>query len=97
MRFSLTLERAVWRRGWGRGSGRLGGWGRGTGRLGEGWGRRKGAVGEEGLLCVQLSVHKQSFAELTHTYQTSEHSSVSYSGVGVDTGRRSHLENRLKV
>ena len=54
-------------------------------------------MGEEGLLCVQPSVYKQSFAELTHTYQTSEHSSVSYSGVGVDTGRRSHLENRLKV
>lgn len=87
MWFSLTLERPVRRRGWGRG----------RGRLAEGWGRRKGAVGEEGLLCVQPSVHKQSFAELTHTYQTSEHSSVSYSGVGVDTGRCSPLEKRLKV
>ena len=60
------------------------------------WGRRRGAVGDEGLLCMQPSVHKQSFAELTYTYQTSEHSSVSYSGGGVDTGRRSHLENRLR-
>ena len=70
------------------------GWSGGGG--GVEWGRRRGAVGDEGLLCMQPSVHKQSFAELTYTHQTSEHSSVSYSGGGVDTGRRSHLENRLR-